>query len=482
MRLSPLLPLLSILGCSVVAGGPTGALAAETGRTLASRPNFVVLMAEAQGWSNTSVQMDDRLADSRSRLFVTPAIERLAREGMRFAHGYALSPRCTPSRAALFTGKNPARLRMTYVGAGRGESGPVRTALIPPEPVLELPETEITVAELLKGSGYATAHFGKWHVGRVNPSRHGFDESDGPTGNGGPDNVANPNPKQAYGMTERGIAFVTRAREAGQPFYLQLSHYPNQERKEGAGGGGRPERATAKADADEIDKTFGLLLAALDRLGLTGNTYVIYTADHGSQGRVGNAPLSGGKGSVREGGLRVPFLVRGPGVAANVCSRVPVTACDLLPTIRELAGVPAPLAPGVDGGSLVPVLKDPAGRGTVVRPQEELVFHFPHYDLGNGGPATAILVGQYKLIRNYETKRRLLFDLDRDPAEAADLAPSLPEKAADLEARMDAYLKDIRAAMAAPNPAYDPSKAPSPEEAGERRGGKGGGKKGKQRD
>jgi arylsulfatase A-like enzyme len=482
MRLSPLLPLLPILGFSVVAGGPTGALAAETGRTLASRPNFVVLMAEAQGWSNTSVQMDDRLADSRSRLFVTPAIERLAREGMRFAHGYALSPRCTPSRAALFTGKNPARLRMTYVGAGRGESGPVRTALIPPEPVLELPETEITVAELLKGSGYATAHFGKWHVGRLNPSRHGFDESDGPTGNGGPDNVASPNPKQAYGMTERGIAFVTRARESGQPFYLQLSHYPNQERKEGAGGGGRPERATAKADADEIDKTFGLLLAALDRLGLTGNTYVIYTADHGSQGRVGNAPLSGGKGSVREGGLRVPFLVRGPGVAANVCSRVPVTACDLLPTIRELAGVPAPLAPGVDGGSLVPVLKDPAGRGTVVRPQEELVFHFPHYDLGNGGPATAILVGQYKLIRNYETKRRLLFDLDRDPAEAADLAPSLPEKAADLEARMDAYLKDIRAAMAAPNPAYDPSKAPSPEEAGERRGGKGGGKKGKQRD
>ena len=440
-------------------------------------PNFVVIMAEAQGWPNTSVMMDDRLPASKSAGFKTPAIERLAREGMRFAYGYALSPRCTPSRAALFTGVSPAALHMTYVGIGR-EGGPVRTALIPPEPVLEMPIAVTTVAELLKGAGYTTAHFGKWHVGRTDPARHGFDESDGATGNGGPDNVASPNPKQAYGMTERGIAFMTRAQKAGKPFYLQLSHYPNQERKEGAGGG--RDRDTVRADSDEIDQTVMQLLGALDTLGLPGRTYVIYTADHGGQGRNGNAPLSGGKGAVTEGGLRVPFLIRGPGIAGNVCSRVPVTACDVVPTIAELAGVKAALPAAVEGGSLAAVLRDQAGRGTVPRLREELVFHFPHYDMGNGGPATAILLGGYKLVRNYEKKTQRLYDLERDPGEERDLAAKLPEKAAELEARLAAYLTAVAAQLAQPNPNYDPAKADDPS-ADDRRGGKGG-KQGKKRE
>lgn len=192
------------------------ATATVAARGAGSRPNFVVIMAEAQGWAQTSVMMDDRVPESKSRVFLTPAVERLAREGMRFTFGYAASPRCTPSRAALFTGKSPAALHMTYVGAGR-DSGPVLTKLIPPDPVLELPASETTVAEILKPLGYATAHFGKWHVGRVDASRHGFDESDGPTSNGGPENVQSPNPKQAYGMTERGIAFMARAQKAGKP-------------------------------------------------------------------------------------------------------------------------------------------------------------------------------------------------------------------------------------------------------------------------
>lgn len=454
--------LLVMLGCGGFAGGALSA--AEPGR-----PNFVVLMAEAQGWAQTSVLMDDRVPESRSRVFSTPALERLARSGMRFTYGYALSPRCTPSRAALFTGRGPAALRMTYVGAGR-EGGPVRTALIPPEPLLEMPTGEVTVGELLKDAGYTTAHFGKWHVGRTDPARHGFDASDGPTSNGGPDNVASPNPKQAYGMTERGIAFMQKAKSAGKPFYLQLSHYPNQERKEGS----RPGRDSAKADADEIDKTFGLLLDGIERLGLTGTTYIFYTADHGGQGRGTNAPLSGGKGSVLEGGLRVPFLISGPGIAGDVCSRVPATACDILPTIAELAGVRTTLPAGVEGGSLVPVLRDPAGRGAVRRPREELVFHFPHYDLGNGGPATALLLGGFKLIRNYETKQTRLFEFEKDPGESRDLAASMPGKAAELGQRLDAYLKAVSAQMARPNPDYDPSKAPDPSE---RRGGKGGGGK-----
>ena len=438
-------------------------------------PNFVVIMAEAQGWPNTSVMMDDKLPASKSAVFKTPALERLAREGMRFAYGYALSPRCTPSRAALFTGIGPAALHMTYVGIGRVEGTP-RTALLPPEPLMELPKSSTTVAELLKTAGYTTAHFGKWHVGRVDPAQHGFDVSDGATSNGGPDNVASPNPKQAYGMTERGIAFMQAAQKAGKSFYLQLSHYPNQERKEGGGGRGRD---TERKDADEIDKTVMLVLEAIDRLALTERTYVIYTSDHGGQGRNGNEPLSGGKGSVLEGGLRVPFLIRGPGVTANVCSRVPVTACDILPTIAALAELTAPSSTAVEGGSLVNVLRDPAGQGVVVRKRQELVFHFPHYDLGNGGPATAIFLGNYKLIRNYEKNSRRLYDLERDPSEAHDLAAKSPEIADKLTARLEAYLKDVNAQMALPNPNYDPSQAVDPE-LDERRGGKGG-KQGKKR-
>lgn len=436
-------------------------------------PNFVVILTEAQGWSNTSVAMDDRLPESRSTFFRTPAVARLAREGMRFAYGYAASPRCTPSRAALLTGRSPAVLHMTFVGGGR-ESAFSRTAsrLIPPEPLLELPTTETTLPELLRQAGYATAHFGKWHLGRVSPSRHGFEESDGPTNNGGPDNVANPNPKQAEGMTDRGIAFVTHAAQAGRPFYLQLSHYPNQEQK--AANKGADEAA---ADAAEVDKTVTRLLDALDRLGLAENTFVIYTSDHGAPGRAANEPLTGGKGAVFEGGLRVPFLIRGPGIAANVCSHVPVTAMDLLPTVAELAGVKAPVLAGVEGGSLVALLRNKAGAGVVTRPREELVFHFPHYDHGNFGPASAIIVGQYKLIHVYETGARLLYDLSRDAAERRNLATSMPEKVADLGARLTVYLKEVSAQMAVKNPDYDPSKTETNDVPPAKKGGGQGGKR-----
>ncbi len=443
-------PLLALLVLAALAAG-----AARSAAQPAPPPNFVVIMAEAQGWAQTSVQMDDRVPGSRSRTFSTPGVERLAREGMRFTFGYALSPRCTPSRAALFTGRNPAALQMTFVGIGRSAETP-RTRLLPPEPVLELPADTVTVAELLRARGYATAHFGKWHVGRADPARHGFEASDGPTNNGGPDQVASPNPKQAIGMTDRGIAFLTAAARAGRPFYVQLSHYPDQERKEGRedrGGGPRP--------SEEVDRQLVRLLAALDALGLAGNTVVAYTADHGGQGRTGNAPLSGGKGSVLEGGLRVPFLLRGPGIAAGVCSRVPVTACDLLPTFAELAGIPVPAA--VDGGSLVPVLRDPAGRGRVLRPAEDLLFHFPHYDLGNGGPATALLLGTHKLIRSYETGAIRLFELESDPGETRDLAAAEPARLRDLVARMDARLRELGARMARPNPNFDPANAPAEE-------------------
>ena len=147
------------------------------------------------------------------------------------------------------------------------------------------------------------------------------------------------------------------------------------------------------------------------------------------------------------------------GNAGNVCSRVPVTACDILPTVAALAAVKTPMPTGIEGGSLVPVLLNSTGHGTVKRAREELVFHFPHYDLGNGGPATAILIGTDKLIRTDEKRTRRLFDLERDPGEGRDLTAAMPEKAAELDARLTKYLLDVSAQMAKPNPNYDPAKA-----------------------
>lgn len=446
-------------------------------RAADQRPNFVVILGEAQGWASSSVLMDDTVPASKSELAQTPNLEKLAAGGMRFADFYAASPRCTPTRAALFTGRSPAALHMTFVGEGRGGGGGGREStfsetgskLIPPTPLVELPESEVTIAGMLKRAGYTTAHFGKWHVGRTNPSRHGFDESDGPTNNGGPDNVESPNPKEAFGMTERGMDFMARQVKAGKPFYLQISHY--------AGRGGtdaRPEtyasvRQRAKSDRDvrqvgsaavteDMDATIGMLLAKLDELGITNRTYVIYTSDHGAQGRNANGPLSNGKGTVWEGGIRVPLIVRGPGVKAGTCTHTEATTVDLFPTIAALARVPEPLPKGLEGASLSAVLAGLPG-AVIKRPQEELVIHFPHYDKDEIGPASAILLGHYKLIHVYETNTSHLFDLSKDAAEERDLAGSLSAQAAALDKRLTDYLASVNAQMPTPNPSYDPSKA-----------------------
>lgn len=397
-------------------------------------PNFVLILGEGQGWSSTSVQMDETNPASRSDSVRTPNLQRLAKEGMRLANFYAPSPRCTPSRAALFTGKSPAQLHMTFIGKGRNDdsTNSVRK-VIPPRGLLELPAGELTVGHSLQRAGYGTAHFGKWHVGRVSPVRHGFDETDGANRNGGPENVENPNPKQAYAITEKGIAFITRQVGVGKPFYLQLSHY------------GRNNDPTTPS---VVDATLGTLSKALDDLAVAGNTYVIYTTDHGTPGR--NPPLTGGKGTVWEGGLRVPFIIRGPGIKPAACCHVRATGLDVFPTIAQLAGVTDSLPARLEGGSLVPVLTT-AGRGTVERPREEFVVHFPHYDKDWLGPASALWLGEFKLIRAYETGTLRLFNVAEDPGERTDLARELPDEVADLDRRLTEYLHAVNAQMPGAN-------------------------------
>ena len=441
------------------------------------RPNFVFILGEGHGWGSTSVQMDDAVPASKSALVRTPNLEKLAGGGMRFANFYAPSPRCTPSRASLLTGKSPAQLHMTFVGEGNRETGgDTNGRLLAPAASTELPATETTIPELLKLTGYATAHFGKWHVGRANPRTHGFDENDGANSNGGPDNVDNPHPKQLYAMTERGMDFIARQVKAGKPFYLQLSHYASRQGGDAtpqalatvkSWGGKLSEGEVAEAAADlDLDIALGRLLTQLDELGIATNTYVIFTTDHGSPGR--NPPLAGGKGTVAEGGLRVLFIIRGPGIQAGACSHVRAIGEDLLPTIAALARISEPLPKGIEGGSLASVLAN-AGKGSVSRPREEFVVHFPHYDKDPIGPASAIYIGDFKLLRVYETGALKLFDIAHDPGERHDLAAEMPDKVKALNRRLADYLLAMNAQMPKPNSNYDASRPTELKRGGGRR-------------
>lgn len=439
------------------------------------KPSFVFIQGEGKGWTSTSVRMDPDIPESRNDYFKTPNLERLAEGGMRFAHFYAPSPRCTPSRATYVTGKSPARLGMTFVGLRAGPG----VKLVEPSPTLELPLEEITIAEILRDAGYATAHFGKWHVGRRSPAEHGFDETDGANNNGGPENVQSPNPKQAYGITESGLRFIESRAKAGQPFYVQISHYGGRTSADArdstnrivAGwttSRGRNDREAGEAAVIyDMDITIGMVLDKLDELGIADETYVFYATDHGTGGS-GNRPLALGKGTVWEGGLRVPLFFRGPGIRPGSVSRVRATGMDLVPTVADLAGVADKLPHDVEGGSLATVLTGD-GSGSVSRPREEIVFHFPHYDFDPLGPASAILSGDFKLIRFYENPGEpRLFSIGTDPYEQNNLAPAMPERVDSLEGMLDAYLDNVDAKLPHVNPDFDPDQAVSPPQRGGR--------------
>lgn len=475
---------LSAVAASVV----TVAHAAPPDSPQSPPPNFLVIMGEAQGWASMSTPLDDRDPEgSRSDFILTPNLDSIAEHGVRFSDFYAASPRCTPTRAALVTGRSPAALHMTFVNEGKkdGQINP-GDKVLPPECTTELPSGIATMASLLKRAGYATAHFGKWHLGRANPRDHGFDENDGPNSNGGPENVEDPNPKQCYAIAEQGMDFMTRQVKAGKPFLLQLSQYPGRgpvtaredtlesvRRRLGT----RMDfaRIGMAAGNEEIDKTIGLVLAKLRELGVMGNTYIIYTADHGAQGRNVNGALANGKGTVWEGGLRVPLLVAGPSIKPKQFSHVRASTVDILPTMLELVGIKEVPA-GVEGVSLVGVLTKEANT-PLKRAHEELVIHFPHYDKDPLGPASAILYQQWKMIRVFEKEQRMLYDLGKDIGEQHDLAPANPDVVLALDNRMMDYLRGVSAGMPKPNPDYVEGGARS----GDMRGGGGGGGKGGKR-
>ncbi|MCY2981729.1 MAG: sulfatase [Planctomycetota bacterium] len=436
------------------------------------QPNFIFMLSDDQGWNGLSVPMHPDVAGSKGEIFQTPNLERLAAQGMRFSSAYAPAPVCSPTRISIQTGKSPAQLHWTKAAP----AVPGRK-LIEPRLIKDLSKDEATIGELLKRAGYLTAHYGKWHIAGGGPGAHGYEEHDGDTGNENAYKFTDPNPVDIFGMAERAAKFMERSKRANKPFYIQLSwnalHAAELANKatlakyEKLATNNAKQAATA-AITEDLDSGVGKVLEAVEQLGLSENTYIIYMSDNGAGGGGRRGGLSGGKGSVWEGGIRVPLIVRGPNVSANSWCHVPVVGYDFLPTLCALAGVAAKELPkGIEGGDITSLLHN-SGEGFVQRQREELVFHFPHYQ-SDDGPHSAIRLGNLKLIHFYEDDRVALFDLAIDIGERNDLAQRMPQDTQMLKGRLDQYLIAINAQLPTPNPNFDPSQPVAP-----RKGGKNG--------
>ncbi|MFT4691915.1 MAG: sulfatase [Verrucomicrobiia bacterium] len=459
---------------------------------LAAKPlNVIVFLVDDMGWMDLSVQGSD--------YYRTPNVDRLAKEGMRFTDAYAACAVCSPTRAAVQTGRYPGRtgvtdwIRSRFQRGGMGTpdknptqwvGGKNRKLLCPPNPFW-LESEEVTIAELLGARGFKSAHIGKWHLGDEAwyPTGQGYTKNFGGCDYGQPPNYFDPfnNPRHRHQMIRDGIPnlpgrkkgqFLTHreAEEAvelikgwkDEPFFLHIANYavhtPIQAldsvtakyRKDGK----QETNAKYAAMVESVDDCVGSVLKTLDELKLTDNTLIIFTSDNGGLDNKGrpteNAPLRSGKGYAYEGGIRVPFIVRWPGVVpTGTVSDHPITSVDILPTIMEATGTKIPAGHAIDGTSLVAHLKS-GGKRALKR--DELFWHFPHYRHAPG-PYSIIRKGDYKLIKFYEGINEL-YDLKNDLGETKNLANEMPAKVKALDKRLMAGLKRMGAKIPKLNPEF----------------------------
>jgi len=434
----------------------------------AQTPNFVIIVLDDQGWTGSSVQMDAGIAGSKSDFYLTPQMKLMAQAGMTFSQGYAPAPKCAPSRASIMTGRTTARNNFTNTDNN------ISTGKILIEALTEtsLDGTATTYAEWLKSIGlnYRTAHLGKWHLGNAttsSPSSNGFDINDGTTNNSDGNNGATVqvDPKNIFDLTNRSISFIQDAVTDGVPFLLQLSHYAvhnNIEARQETINlynnpalrplGTNHTGVEYGAMTEDTDDGIGQLLAEITRLGLDSNTYVILVSDNGGQiNLTDNTPLSFGKTFIFEGGIRVPFIIKGPNITANSYNTEAVVEYDLFPTIAELTGSTAALPDNIDGQSLVPLLT-----GNTFNRVKPIFFHSPHYDDNpNKTPRSAVIDGKYKLVVEYETGSSYLYDLSTDIGEDTDISSSQATITKNLQLQLRDHLKAVNATM----PTLDPTNA-----------------------
>lgn len=414
-----------------------------------ARPNLVFILTDDLGIND--------LACYGRHDHHTPNLDRLAAQGTRFTAAYCAQPICSPSRAAILTGKTPARLHLTTYLPGRPDCA-AQKVLHPPMRQ-ELPRAEPTIAEYLREAGYATACIGKWHLGGegFGPRQQGFDFAYAGSANTTPS--ATEGGKGEYDLTTVALRFVETNRT--RPFFLYLAHntphIPYSAPADLVARNATAYEPVYAAVIEALDDTVGRLLAGLETLGLAANTLVIFTSDNGGlhvpegpHARIThNTPFRAGKGFLYEGGLRIPLLVRWPGhVPAGRIVDTPVLNTDWLPTLLELAGQPVPH--NLDGISLAGLMQ-----GRAVPAERPLFWHFPHYNNQGGRPGGAVREGRWKFIESYDDGRAELYDLTRDPGESTNLAVGEPRVTRRLQTALHAWRNSVGAQTNAPNPHYE---------------------------
>jgi len=457
--------------------------------------NVVFVLVDDLGWTDLTCQ--------GSEFYATPNIDRLAASGIRFTDAYAACAVCSPTRAAVMTGRYPARTGVTdWIRAQfqRGRKGTPaknpteyvggrnRKLLCPPNPFW-LESEEVTLAEVLKKAGYATCHIGKWHLGDDAwfPQHQGFDENYGGCDYGQPPSYFDPytNKRLKQGivhlkprkkgeyLTDReadeAVGFIARHKD--KPFFLYLAHYavhtPIQAKKDLTDRYARKREATVQkmkqknakyaAMVHSVDDAVGLVLAALEKHGVADRTMIVFTSDNGGLlGPTHNAPLRSGKGFPYEGGIRVPLIVRWPGVVKpGSISKEPVTSVDYFPTILDALEVSRPPNRELDGVSLVGHLRS-NGRS---RMQKRAIFwHFPHYRGRNVTPYSIIRDGDWKLIKRFEGPTFELFNLADDLSERNNLVSKKSQMVKRLDEQLMAHLKDVGARLPRANPNHGQKK------------------------
>ncbi len=463
--------------------------AASAGGANGKKPlNFIIILVDDMGWTD--------LTCFGSKYYETPNIDRLAAGGMKFTNAYAACAVCSPTRAAVMTGRYPARVGITDWIRARFQGGkasadggklpeyeqprPSKKIICPRNPFwMEL--DEVTIAEALKPAGYTSCHIGKWHLGPDDyyPPAQGFDYNIGGCDFGQPPSYFDPYRtkrlpkgiptlpprKEGEYLTDReadeAVAFIRKHR--AKPFFLYMApyavHTPLQSKKDlqekyKAKPPTNQKNATYAGMVQSVDESTGKILAALDDCRLADNTVVIFTSDNGGLlGATNNAPLRSGKGYPYEGGIRVPLIVNWPGVTkAGTASDTPITSVDYFPTICRAAGVSLAAGRAIDGVDLRPVL---GGTGKLNR--DAIYWHFPHYRHRDVPPYSIIRAGDWKLIKRYDGRQFELFNLADDLSETTDLADKMPEKVKELDAKLTAFLTEAGAKLPKPNPNYKPA-------------------------
>lgn len=428
-------------------------------KQIVASPNFILILVDDQGWNGTSVKMMNEESLSKSDYYETPNIELIAKNGMKFSRAYSSAPVCAPSRYSIQFGKTPARLSLIRVG--------MNTDHIDHKGITSIPKALKQI-----NSKYQAAHFGKWGMGS-SPDIFGYDKSDGPTKNkdGGFVNnkeqwnyTVKEDPKKIFSITKKAVAFMEKNAADKTPFYLQLSHFAVHSSLEMKQNTLNKYQSKTKGEfqkdpglaamTQDLDDGVGILLKKLKDLGIENNTYIIYMSDNGGIPNVPaakkytnsyNYPLSRGKWDAMEGGVRVPLIISGPGIENGSQCNQPVSGSDILPTIQSLAGNRNEQLKNTDGGSLKDVLFG-VKNIEIKRPVEGIFFHVPYRNgIALKRPHSALIKGDYKLVKFQDNAELLLFNVVNDKMEKINLSKTNITKLNDLEKILDDYLSEVKA-------------------------------------